>query len=352
MTASIILTSEQFTYMQAYKPAASNRKEQAAIKCELMDAVKGALGDLYSRLKQGTKDALDKLAFLATDRGFAFISYNSLSKELEVSRRTIERVIKQLREKGVLAIIYRRNPKGNSVKNPVVMFTAHKYFSHWSEFLELATPTCVVENDVLHDVEENAETACDTKYDDVKKDATINLPCITSLKDFNNRKVDELEQLEKEYVFQDIPQAVQMRLSAFEGKQVNAIWTRIIWAYRNSDIDAKATMTLQQLCRINDEIERRLCHKLAGCILKYKRGAIKGSLYGYLYKSSLNFFNDIQNEKYEDTILDVNTNFEERFFNIVQARIEDRKVVRWGCGNFESYLIKRKSCADYEELPF
>lgn len=71
--------------------------------------------------------------------------------------------VQALQAAGILYVVYRRNPKGNSKKNPVILFKHHQYFAYWVRLLNL---------DVA---DKNSETLGEASDKTTRKVATIHI---------------------------------------------------------------------------------------------------------------------------------------------------------------------------------
>lgn len=170
-----IVTEDQLRQMNAYKPLVENRNEQMKVKESLINGIKEAYADKWQRLKEETRRVIDELAFLAAERGFSFAGVEYLAEKCGAGVRTVQRVFEALIDAGQVVKLYRRNPKGNSVKNNVLLFTKHAYFAYWSAEFNLAQKSEKLDDGGLDGEQENYEKPCESKNEDAKKNPTIGL---------------------------------------------------------------------------------------------------------------------------------------------------------------------------------
>lgn len=134
---AVLVDSKIFNQMVSYKPYTENQSQSKKMKFTLLDDIKSFFSDKWYRLKNGTRSALDMMAFLSTERGFVYASQSYLSDRYEVSDRTIRRIVRDLEKAGLIYIVYRRHSKGNSKGKPIYLFTKHPYFTYWTKLLGL-----------------------------------------------------------------------------------------------------------------------------------------------------------------------------------------------------------------------
>jgi hypothetical protein len=172
MAINRLLSTQEFNQMQSYKVYANNRQEQQVVKLKLLEVVKKAYGDSYYRLKQGTKNAIEMMCWLAADRGFFFIEDKTLADRYGVSDKTIRNIEKTLRKNNVIMTVYRRSTKQNGLGNQVHLFVDHPYFDYWVNFLQLDEIMPQFQADFLP---ENQETPCESKTEEPQKISTYDL---------------------------------------------------------------------------------------------------------------------------------------------------------------------------------
>lgn len=158
---TVLVDSKIFNQMISYKPYTENQSQSKKVKFTLLDDIKNFFSDKWFRLKNGTRSALDMMAFLSTERGFVYASQLYLGERYGVSDRTIRRIVRELEEAGLIYTVYRRHSKGNSKGKPVYLFTQHPYFEYWANLLNLNIQDRVQE--------EKVQTYWESKQNSVKK---------------------------------------------------------------------------------------------------------------------------------------------------------------------------------------
>ena len=175
MSISRIITTHEFNQMQSYKLLVDNHEKKQAIKVKLLQPIREHFADKWFRMKKETRKAIDYIAWFASERGFAFPSYEHIAEKYNLSTRTLERAVSDLKAAGILYVVYRRNPSGNSKKNPVILFKNHQYFSYWVNLLNLDVEDHVGEG--------NRETSWGTRVKSTKKVSTNHLTKYNTYKD-------------------------------------------------------------------------------------------------------------------------------------------------------------------------
>ncbi|GGL55632.1 hypothetical protein [Sporolactobacillus putidus] len=148
-----IIEHSQFRQMLSYHTCYTNKSEQQDIKNSLKGEIMAAYEDKWQRLADGTRSAIDELCFMATEKGFCYASKGYLTRH-NISKRTLDRAINFLSNKGLIYIAYRRRGCLNLTGKPVFLFISHPYFEYWTSFLSLN----VVDNDVANVVTGNSQT--------------------------------------------------------------------------------------------------------------------------------------------------------------------------------------------------
>ena len=152
--------------MQSVKPLATNQGEQNELKMGLLSKVKAVFGDKYYRLKEGTRKALDFMAWISTEKGFAFASQLYVADKYGVSDRTVRGFMSELVEAGLVFVVYRRADNHNGKGKPVYLFTDHPYYEQWKELL------CI--DDCQADFQaETEENPTESKAQGTKKVSTL-----------------------------------------------------------------------------------------------------------------------------------------------------------------------------------
>ncbi|WRU97768.1 HTH domain-containing protein (plasmid) [Priestia filamentosa] len=164
----MLIFSDDFARMQNYESYTKTKNQQKQIKYKLLEIVESVFGDTFARLKLETRDAIDMICFLATDKGFVYAKDTYFAEKHNVSTRTIRRVMKALEEAGKIVKAHRSSSKHNGRGAAVYFFVNHPYFEHWQQYFDF---------DVQTDVQaENAEIPCESKNEEPKKVSTYYLP--------------------------------------------------------------------------------------------------------------------------------------------------------------------------------
>ncbi|MCY8231720.1 hypothetical protein [Priestia endophytica] len=164
----MLIFNDDFARMQGYESYIKAKNEQKQMKYKLLEMVESVFGDSFARLKPETRNAIDMICFLATDKGFVYAKDTYFAKEHNISARTIRRVMKTLEDAGKIVKAHRSSSKHNGRGAAVYFFVNHPFFTHWQQYFGF---------DVQADVQaENAETPCESKDKDAKKVSTYYLP--------------------------------------------------------------------------------------------------------------------------------------------------------------------------------
>ncbi|MEK4031414.1 transcriptional regulator [Pseudobacillus sp. FSL P4-0506] len=256
MTVSRMLSKEEFKQMMSYKPHATNQKEQQSMKLKLLKVVEEVYGDSYYRLKKETRQAIDMMCWLSSERGFFFAKDDYLADRHDISDRTIRNVAKKLREHGVLFTVYRRSTKQNGRSAPVHLFVDHPYFSYWEELLNLS--------DFQADFQtENAGIPCGSKSEESKKVPTYNKYI---------RKEEPV--LDESFTPSHIPKSFILAVKPFFGqaKEIYKLWGKAMLAYR-----------ITRLGTPLEELTELVIQAFKESIFSHKHRHIKGSFNAYFF---------------------------------------------------------------------
>ncbi|MFP3886594.1 hypothetical protein U8V97_14175 [Priestia filamentosa] len=164
----MLIFNDDFARMQNYESYTKTQDEQKQMKYKLLSIVESVFEDSYARLKPETRNAIDMICFLATDKGFVYAKDTYFAKEHNISTRTIRRVMKTLEDASKIVKGHRSSSKHNGRGAAVYFFVDHPCFTHWQQYFGF---------DVQADVQaENAEIPCESKDEEVKKVSTYSLP--------------------------------------------------------------------------------------------------------------------------------------------------------------------------------
>ncbi|MFP3846116.1 hypothetical protein [Priestia filamentosa] len=164
----MLIFNDDFARMQDYKSYTKAKNEQKQMKYKLLEMVESVFEDSFARLKPETRNAIDMICFLATDKGFVYAKDTYFAKEHNISARTIRRVMKTLEDAGKIVKAHRSSSKHNGRGAAVYFFVDHPCFTHWQQYFGF---------DVQADVQaERTEIPCESKDEGAKKVSTYYLP--------------------------------------------------------------------------------------------------------------------------------------------------------------------------------
>ncbi|AWG44266.1 hypothetical protein BEH_25095 (plasmid) [Priestia filamentosa] len=164
----MLILNDDFSRMQNYDSYTKTKSEQKQMKYKLLDTVEAVFGDSFARLKKETRNAIDAICFLATEKGFVYAKDTYFAKEHNISTRTVRRVMKTLEDARKIMKAHRSSSKHNGRGAAVYFFVDHPCFTHWQQYFGF---------DVQADVQaENAEIPCESKSEESKKVSTYYLP--------------------------------------------------------------------------------------------------------------------------------------------------------------------------------
>lgn len=270
MTVSRIVTNEEFNQMKSYKVYAENKKQKQAMKHQLLEGVKEAYGERYWRLKEGTRQVIDMICWLASENGFVFAKDKYLSDRYNMSARTVRKVFKELREAGVTFTVYRRSSTQNCRTAPVHLFTAHPYYKHWDNKLNLGE----FQN---NDQNEIAETPCESKEEQPKKAPTVYLTFNKHLLK-NLRKQDRLD---SSFTPKNVPGEFVKTAKPFfdDAEEIHDLWKKAALVYRQFDL-------LHEL----EQYTELVIDALQQSVYALKERKIRKDFKGYFYGTLLKMF--------------------------------------------------------------
>lgn len=137
MCANKISPSE-FEHMTSYPVLTEDQKQLNKIKKDLLKSAKKAYGeDTYVRLKEGTRNAIERICRVASERGFFYIKRNDFAERNHISEKTLRNILSTMRNAGLIVTIYQRSRNQNGLSKPVHLFVDHPYFPYWIDKLNL-----------------------------------------------------------------------------------------------------------------------------------------------------------------------------------------------------------------------
>lgn len=228
MDMTIFVESETMRQMLSYKPYTSEKQEKKEVKYNMLDHIKNAIGDKWERLKEGTRQALDMVCFLSSERGFFYASDEYLADRHEISERTIQYRLKELEEMGQVVKVYRRAKRCNGRGKPVYLFVHHPYFQYWTNLIGLhinCGTDCETENNEIH---------CESKEEGGKKVPTYSLPTLKQESDITLAVKEKLQKY-ADYKINDIlRKGVTVKyLSSYVGKMFKSLENQSLYYINN-----------------------------------------------------------------------------------------------------------------------
>ncbi|MGG0555267.1 HTH domain-containing protein [Priestia aryabhattai] len=126
MTKFHIIEKQQFTKLQELERTATYTYQRSKVANYIYTDVEAAIG-----LRPGTKLAqiIQRIIYLASDRGYSYPGRETLAEQFSVSTRTVDKAIKALKESGMVDVFYRYNPRSNSAKTCVFIFRTHTNYA-------------------------------------------------------------------------------------------------------------------------------------------------------------------------------------------------------------------------------
>lgn len=275
---STIITHEIFSQMMAYQPLAENRASQRTIKQKLLKPIFQFYGERFHRFKKQTKEMLDFIAWIASEKGFFFCSQEYLGDRHDISERTVRARMKELIDAGEVVAVYRRNPKGNSRGKPIYLFKRHTYFAHWKELLGI--------KDCQEDCQEEiASEPREAKDSEQKSNATLYLT-------FKNNKYNKRKEYELDYKFTPkcVPDEFVQTVKPFfnSAKQIYRLWGKVRLAYARSQLN----VPLEETVVLNTAI-----NAFEQSVAAYKLKHIKKAFTGYFFGTLRNTFTVLKREE-------------------------------------------------------
>lgn len=161
MTKFHIIEKQQFTKLQELERTATYTYQRAKVANYIYTDVEAAIG-----LRPGTKlsQIIQRIIYLASDRGYSYPGRETLAKQFSVSTRTVDKAIKALKESGVADVFYRYNPRSNSAKTCVFIFRTHANYAAIKKILRKQYEEKFEE--------ELRQTSTESKTDAIKQIAT------------------------------------------------------------------------------------------------------------------------------------------------------------------------------------
>ncbi|MCO7126605.1 hypothetical protein NIE88_12605 [Sporolactobacillus shoreicorticis] len=271
-----IVEHSQFKQMLSYRICYKDKSEQQQIKNQLKDEVVTAYGDKWIRLAEGTRSAIDEMVFMATERGFSFMSKDYLTRH-GISKRTLDRVFNFLSDKRLIHIVYRRKGCLNLTGKPIFLFKNHPYFKYWIDFLSLD----VANDDVANVAAENSQdTTLSSDLEDIHVSTNL-LPGDHKELEKDRSKDDPIIDTAK-MIPEYIPKAFSKLYQAYFGVEVESInelwiiahrqfWKVNIEEYHYTDAACDSLSQLVGQMKIGRKIKNKLAYWTTICKATAKR---------------------------------------------------------------------------------
>jgi hypothetical protein len=218
-----ILSQDEFRVLQNHKPYAINHTQQQKQKLKLLNSVITAYGDKYYRLKEGTRQAIEMICWFAAEKGYCFASDDYFSERFNVTSKTIRNIFKFFRDSELVQTVYRRSATQNGLGAPIHLFVNYPYFEKWSELLNLVDFQAYFQA-------KNAETPCESKLEQSKKNSTKYLSFNKNLFKILRKKV----RLDETFTPKNVPDSFISAVKPFirDAKEIYTLWGKVLMAYK------------------------------------------------------------------------------------------------------------------------
>jgi hypothetical protein len=227
--------TSHFKQMISYSPYVATSTEKKKVKYNLLDGIKEAVGDKWTRFKEGTRQAFDMICFLSAELGFFYAGGEYLAERHDISDRTVRNRLKELEELGQVIKVHRRARKCNGRGKPIYLFVNHPYFTYWVKLLGIDLSNYHTDFQT-----ENAGTPCGSKEDGAKIIPTYLLPSSLNNNHLNIKRIPYIK---------FVPKSLQ-HYQAFFGKKVKDLYSRVWLAAKRLNIHSDNYETMQQVGHI------------------------------------------------------------------------------------------------------
>lgn len=253
------ITLKQFHYLKSLTPFITRRnlKDFNALKYALLDHIKSICATNGRKLMPKTWKAVDRMCFLATDRGFFEASPQYFAKEFKVGESTIENLLSFLREHGVFTKVNLPAEDHNGLGNPVHIFKCHPYYSSICSFLRLNEKA----NQSSNEKAEKAEIPSPTRIEGVSEGATISLPVFNTDKENqsnvlqSNVPTNVAVNRSKIKIVKYVPKIINEKFAHLFGDDLKCIWNRVTMAFKSIK---QCMLNLEIKYFLGEEIIQRL----------------------------------------------------------------------------------------------
>lgn len=202
-----------------------------AVKNNLVDEIANTLQEGYYNRREGVKRAIDKMCFLAKEKGFAFASPTYYMDKFGIGKDAIYSIVKAMVEANLVVKCNRSSSKQNGLGCWVIIFRSHPNFEAISSILNLKEKAEPKANQKA----EITENLCVPTDSADNSEATFSLPTNThSLKE--NVKQLNVEPIIENKVIKNfvkyVPKAVNEMYANLFGDDLVHIWRKITLAIK------------------------------------------------------------------------------------------------------------------------
>ncbi|PFP09230.1 hypothetical protein COJ90_21185 [Priestia megaterium] len=269
------ILNADFNYLQSTEPFTKSSYQKRQLKYQLLEKIELAFGDRYDNLKQGTKDALEHMCFLASDKGYFYATSMYFAEKHSVGKSTVDRVFKFLCDAQVMVKRNRPSSKQNGLGSPVYFFVNHPYFNKWSHYFAF--------NEKANEKAENTQTPCESKSLADKKVSTYYLPYIN----LNNHLMSATK------IFKGVPKLINKLFSSEFKQSLDKLYMRTLIAYKTVSKQSNLVLTKEHKQQVSMQSIRVLFEYLKTHKLTLEEQ------FKYVYKVALNKFQAIATPKEE-----------------------------------------------------
>ncbi|MBX9997327.1 hypothetical protein [Priestia aryabhattai] len=306
-----------FKYLQTSEVYTSSVEKKRQLKYKLLDIIEHAFGDRYQNLKQGTKDALEHMCFLGSDKGYFYATDSYFAKKHSIGKSTVDRTLKFLCEANVMVKRHRTSSKHNGLGNPVYFFVNHPFFSQWDTYFAL--------NEKANEKAENAQNPCESKSQEPKKVSTYSLPSL----DFSNHIMSVTK------IFKGVPKLINKLFSNEFKQSLDKLYMRTLIAYKNVSKKSDIVLTKEHRQQVSMQSIRVLFEYLKTHKLTLEEQ------FKYVYKVALNKFQAIAAPKKETPKMPTPKTYEPKPTNN-QTTVKRKEMVPEWLSDPEGYKKRSK----------
>ncbi|MEH6867774.1 hypothetical protein, partial [Priestia megaterium] len=269
------ILNADFNYLQSTEPFTTSSYQKRQLKYQLLEKIELAFGDRYDNLKQGTKDTLEHMCFLASDKGYFYATSMYFAEKHSVGKSTVDRVFKFLCDAQIMVKRNRPSSKQNGLGSPVYFFVNHPYFNKWSHYFSF--------NEKANEKAENASIPCESKSLPDKKVSTYYLP----YNNLNNHLMSATK------IFKGVPKLINKLFSSEFKQSLDKLYMRTLIAYKTVSKQSNLVLTKEHKQQVSLQTIRVLFEYLKTHSLTLEEQ------FKYVYKVALNKFQALAAPKEE-----------------------------------------------------